>query len=54
MVDVARANRRKTLEARRARKLALAPTFGDDRGKWLLRLMRSRYDPDACQREGKR
>lgn len=54
MIDAARKNRRKTLEARRAKKLALAPTLGNFRGKWLERHMRSKYAPNECQKEGKR
>lgn len=54
MIDAARKNRRKTLEARRAKKLALAPTYGNERGLWLLRHLRSKFDPNECQKEGKR
>lgn len=45
-VDPARKNRRRTMEARQARKLAMArPTMGQSRFVWLSRVMRSKYDP---------
>lgn len=49
-VDIARRNRRATLEAKRAKKLELRPTMGDSRGRWLARLIRSKYSPGGTDR----
>lgn len=47
LVDAARANRRRTLEAKRAVKLERGPTLGDARGRWLERVVRSKYAPTS-------
>jgi hypothetical protein len=53
-VDPARVNRRRTLEARRARKLAAAVPLGAFRAKALGKMLTSKYAPNECQAEGKR